>query len=1179
MHRFQWLKVLLNRQLQPVLTMEEGTATIAETNLVHHLAPQPIMDETPIDEPQILPQMVHNQDNHSNLGPPTNDQIVLKNIASAPINEVLIPNGPPTTLNTVHPSSDSPTETAHASSTTPNPPIFYSMPKDNTNSIPDNDTNDNDVSHTVLNTTNSHGKSHSTSIPSKPIENHTKSTQETDETLQPTNTLPDQNTNPKSSECSPDIADMMDVDEKVHEDNPIALSSPQIETENINSNSNNDPGIGTEPQIQTQKQDKANDKEEMDIDEPEPPVTITATDTTNNACNANLNLQNIQNLKEPTHNKPNNHNNIIPIDNGYDEEQDEDFNADEEEEEDDESGEHSEDIAGDDDESDYLYSELADIDIVCDSKIYTEEAPRWITFTEDGTEFNVENAYQNWEHDKQQFGTIYSDGEDGDDDMNDNNNNEDNGADFFTTLLNKYGAKQREDPEKDKIQKKGGDYKLDDAFIDDGDCFEQNGAETVFEGFFIARGHIDIKNPKKKSKPKPNKKPPADIPKTYQIEIEKIKNALHAHSEVLVHLRKQRYMKGVISNKEMYLKFGGLNMEEETKQVEVEENMIEIYRSLLVMLLDFDTMLLREKPSSAVKQAIYVALASEFEYDTGESFRKQQQNFEDLLNWFSYDWYDDTDDVMRGKKMNWRILFLDIFKNRAKARFHNKLNKVRKETISKAEKTNKSGTYKPADIPWDLIVSDIFLMTCYAMESAAVLGNDMDDAAHECHMQLRDSISKYLEGGANDIAMSDIETRYNEQTKKAFTHPSYCYSYLVVQRIKEMKRKTKKPRKTPKKTPKKAKSTPQPKKPVVDVDLTYSENSIDRNGSNENTNNAASTVSSPPSLLTPSQVPSNIEPQSSAISFGINNDVIDLTGNEGNAMPITNSETIDAITMSNAPKTEQKSLAHSRKRKRSQIEDELTQNPTQDSNSIESKSRSPPNKRRKLTEKAEYNAVQPQTENDIKSRCKELNIIPGSLIAVQESDSLHHGATICIVESVSDEGVHYRYYATGSLSTHCAPLHFCYFIEEYPISDPKNAVLALKLNDNGLYEGMFVLANVMQKPQHRNDVIGVKYLHNHKEIQMPLRTPLKSDAYMEPLIIPTVIPVIPVYAKIKTDKNKKSHETVNIKKKKNVYTNGNDNTNSKPIHKGEPPSSDSFYCNLPVDPWNDVHFAGQDTYT
>ena len=95
------------------------------------------------------------------------------------------------------------------------------------------------------------------------------------------------------------------------------------------------------------------------------------------------------------------------------------------------------------------------------------------------------------------------------------------------------------------------------------------------------------------------------------------------------------------------------------------------------------------------------------------AFTQQQNNFERLLNWFSFDWYDDTNEERKNEKMNWRILYLEMIKKRAKARLHGKLNKVKKSQ----SKENKD---LPIVIPWDAIIPVIFLLTCYGMEIAAI---------------------------------------------------------------------------------------------------------------------------------------------------------------------------------------------------------------------------------------------------------------------------------------------------------------------------------------------------------------------------------------------------------------------------------------------------------------------------
>ena len=93
------------------------------------------------------------------------------------------------------------------------------------------------------------------------------------------------------------------------------------------------------------------------------------------------------------------------------------------------------------------------------------------------------------------------------------------------------------------------------------------------------------------------------------------------------------------------------------------------------------------------------------------------------MDWFTFDWYDDTDHKRQSEKYNWRVLYLEQVKVRAKARFNNKLNNIRKKKTNVGT-TNKKDTqqmkFLSSDIPWDNIMPDIFLMTSFCMEIAVI---------------------------------------------------------------------------------------------------------------------------------------------------------------------------------------------------------------------------------------------------------------------------------------------------------------------------------------------------------------------------------------------------------------------------------------------------------------------------
>merc|ERR1712228_101453 len=470
---------------------------------------------------------------------------------------------------------------------------------------------------------------------------------------------------------------------------------------------------------------------------------------------------------------------------------DEEFNAEDAESE---SDDNSEDLIADDAENDDLSSELLDIDIVHDDKIYTEDAPRWLISRDDDIEFDVMQHYEQWEQDKLE-----------------NGDNEQNADGFFESILEKYGTKRAVDPEEDKINKND-KYNLNDQFIDDGDCFDDHRVQTVIGGFFIARGHVDVIRSRPNSPKRSKKKQKiatttstADIPEKFLKTIRKIEETVKAHQDVMSHVVNDRFMHGIVSNEQKYKKHW--IKEEETKENDAtmthSKQTIDTYKALLNILLEFDTHLLRENPplSNKIKKAIYRQLSEIFEYDIHESLTKQQNNFEELLNWFSFDWFDDLNEDRKSQKMKWRILYLEMIKKRAKARFHGRMKKNQSKEKNEA-----------FIIPWDAIIDVIFLLTCYGMEIAAINDYDMDASKNRDFESFRCSINKNLEKEATAVQIIDIEERFDAHKKKPFEFAKHCYSYLVSQRIKEQL-------KTPKKRKKKI-ANKSKKKSVAPIDLT-----------------------------------------------------------------------------------------------------------------------------------------------------------------------------------------------------------------------------------------------------------------------------------------------------------------------------------------------------------------------
>merc|ERR1712083_322336 len=183
------------------------------------------------------------------------------------------------------------------------------------------------------------------------------------------------------------------------------------------------------------------------------------------------------------------------------------------------------------------------------------------------------------------------------------------------------------------------------------------------------------------------------------------------------------------------------------------------------MLMEFDCRLqgaVGKDLGSKLKYAVYGELARLFGYDTDQKGLRQQQSFEELLNWFTFDWYDEPDEILKTKKMEWRVKFLDRPKKRSRHRF---ISKLRAEMGKKGGNAKRGAEAKdkeskavlsPEDIPWDKFNSEIYNLTSFEMERAALKSNDMDEAAHALHTSLQQSIAEYLVDGKTAVTMHDI---------------------------------------------------------------------------------------------------------------------------------------------------------------------------------------------------------------------------------------------------------------------------------------------------------------------------------------------------------------------------------------------------------------------------------------
>merc|ERR1712228_557828 len=296
--------------------------------------------------------------------------------------------------------------------------------------------------------------------------------------------------------------------------------------------------------------------------------------------------------------------------------------------------------------------------------------------------------------------------------------------------------------------------------------------------------------------------------------------------------------------------------------------------------------------------------------------------------------------------------------------------------------------------------------------------------------------------------------------------------------------------------------------------------------------------------------PSTTNSAQSSSSNNDNNDVIDLTQTEVASAAHSSNNSLDS-----------QSSKQSRKRKRTEI-DEMTQQ----CSPIISAQTSPPIKKRKLNGNHNGNSSLSLPSLNY-SNSNAVSLCDGSLVAIKTNDG---GLRIVVVDTVlpDQNGLKYKDYFSGIVAPNIIDLKLCHHMVPYfetssellsisrkHIGDTfgveTNLVYALIVNEEEKrFNINYKIAQVLNEPQHKNDLIKIKYQHNN-ESEIALYTMIKS-----PHNIPTVIRILPAIG---------ANETKDPRNDNVQYT------------RSEPPKSSSFHCNLPQDPWNDRYFQGIST--
>ena len=433
--------------------------------------------------------------------------------------------------------------------------------------------------------------------------------------------------------------------------------------------------------------------------------------------------------------------------------------------------------------------------------------------------------------------------------------------------------------------------------------------------------------------------------------------------------------------------------------------------------------------------------------------------------------------------------------------------------------------------------------------------NDMDKAAHDCHLTLLKSLNNYLEGGPGSIKMQELEKKYNEYSKNPQLSSGIRYSWLTTRRIKEafrnkqkQKRRGKKRKKTPKKSPNHQASQPA-------IDLTHNDNSNNSNNQQQVPNKKPRTRSPSPNSKRKKNKASSIDNNQLILQHQNNtNNFIDLTANNDTSATANTSTTISS--MFNTPSSSQQPY-NSRKRGRDEISndnDELTQSQTSHQ----------PLKRRRMTNNNNSNSNQMQL--GLNNYTQNVSTIQhNSIVCIMDGNSIEHGATLCILSQADHQTFDAIEQETGQRRRNI-DRNLCFVPQQYQDGGNRTVLALVKKQGNEKdFHGKYMLAQVLNNDPQGNK-IQIKYQRDNKEEIIDKYTCISSGN------VPTVIQ-IPIV--MQQSFNNNNHNR-NISAGHPFQRKNNNGFRRNRLE--YPPTSTRYHRNLPPDPWNDCHFQGPSSH-
>ena len=435
--------------------------------------------------------------------------------------------------------------------------------------------------------------------------------------------------------------------------------------------------------------------------------------------------------------------------------------------------------------------------------------------------------------------------------------------------------------------------------------------------------------------------------------------------------------------------------------------------------------------------------------------------------------------------------------------------------------------------------------------------DDIDNGKHKCQSNLYQSLSKYVEGGQTKagIQMRDIENKYNEHAK----NPEFYFSWLVVERIKELQKKKK--NKKSKRRKASGSSKKSPKKDLVDLTNT--------NHINANSNNRSQSDSSSP------RSPRNNQRKKNSPSNSVNPIInrMDMIKQDSNPIDLTNDDNHNnnnnnnnnstaSTTINNSNRNSPSLTQNTRKRRRHEMSqssyDELTQDHPSPIQAT---------KRRRIQE-TNQNATNTNQPRKFKNSLEQ-----GSYIAIHDKRKDCYILSLIASISYKTHRMDVAEWETGAARTNIS-FKDCYFIIPYQQATNNNNNqwhLALQYEDDnsGAFTAHYKLAKIVER-----NPLEIRYKHEPETRMIPQHTFISSpkidDCRDNGYEIPTVIQQCCVVEYLQRNQHQYQQPQ---QPQQQQQRNGHNRIRRQQTYYRAPISC-HFIRELPNDPWNDQYFQG-----